>query len=220
LRNSIIAESRRRFGTATGFAAGTMLTLLLVTALLPSDSVSQNARGNSDAQYTAEGAERCLLCHAAPQMRIIARTVHGNTDNPFTPYSKQGCEACHGPGSLHVSRARGGIGFPEMLSFSADESPQRKAAACLSCHANDMGELDGMQWEGSIHAVAGNTCTNCHEIHAVGNPLTEREAQVTICSDCHSAQIANHRRFEDVGIIFDELKCYNCHDVHQMVREQ
>lgn len=196
-----------------------MLALLLAASLQPAGSVAQNASGDTDAQYTAEGSQRCLSCHGGPRMLAVAETAHGNLNNPFTPYSKQGCESCHGPGSLHVSRARGGIGFPAMLAFRKDEPASRKNAACLSCHANEMGTLEGMAWADSIHDAAGLSCTSCHQGHTPGNPLAERGPQVELCATCHSAQITNHRRFENVGIVFDELKCFNCHDVHQMTRE-
>lgn len=195
-------------------------TSLLAAAfsMLPASDGAAQSRQSAEAQYTADGPKRCIQCHAAPRMRLIAATPHGDTGNPFTPYAKQGCEACHGRGSLHVSRARGGIGFPQMLSFT-DEPASRKSAACLDCHGKDMGALKGMQWVGSVHDTGGISCGDCHEMHAVGNPLVERAAQVDVCGGCHSEQIANHRRFEDKGIVFDELNCSNCHDVHQMIRE-
>jgi len=199
--------------------SGTKLAVLVAALAFGLASSAQSPRNENGAQYTAGGTAECLRCHSAERMRTVANTVHGNTDNPFTPYSKQGCEACHGPGSLHVSRARGGIGFPAMIRFNGSEPPQRYNAACLSCHANDMGELKGMQWSGSIHDTARISCVNCHTGHSVENPLAERAGQVEVCGNCHSEQIANHRRFEDVGIVFDELNCFNCHDVHQMIRE-
>jgi DmsE family decaheme c-type cytochrome len=210
-----IERLHRLAGTTRAQLAAALL-LSVAATLLTTASVGQNS---AEAQYTADGTEHCLRCHNGERMRIMADTAHGDTSNPFTPYSKQGCEACHGPGSLHVSRARGGIGFPAMLAFRPGEGAQRQTAACLSCHTNDMGELEGKQWAGSVHATAGISCINCHQLHAVGNPLVERDAQVQKCATCHSVQITNHRRFENVGIVFDELKCYNCHDVHQMTRE-
>ncbi|HMB74425.1 MAG TPA: multiheme c-type cytochrome [Gammaproteobacteria bacterium] len=152
-------------------------------------------------------------------MHAIAGTAHGDTDNPFTPWSNQGCESCHGPGSLHVSRARGGIRFPAMISFR-DSSLEQQTQACLSCHSQDMGELEGFEWTGSIHDNGIVSCVSCHEVHTPDGSLGERPVQVEVCSACHASQISNHRRFEDVGIVFDELNCYNCHEVHEMIRER
>lgn len=199
--------------------SGAMLALWMASLPFALNSSAQSARGDTEAQYVEGGAARCLICHGGERMRMVAATVHGDTDNPFTPYSNQGCQSCHGPGSLHVSRARGGIGFPAMLAFNGEEPPQRYNAACLSCHANDMGELSGMEWRRSIHDAGGISCIDCHQGHSVDDAMTERPQQVQVCATCHSGQIANHRRFENVGIVFDDLKCYNCHDVHQMIRE-
>lgn len=206
-------------GQPRAVAARAAALALVACVLLPaSDGGAQRLR-STEPQYTAEGPARCLACHAAPRMRIMAETVHGNRDNPLTPYANHGCESCHGPGSLHASRARGGIGFPEMLAFDDDEDPGRQTQACLDCHAEDLGELDGMQWAGSVHDFGEISCVDCHSLHAVGNPLTTREAQIATCDGCHDEQIANHRTFEDVGIVFEQLNCSNCHDVHQMIRE-
>jgi DmsE family decaheme c-type cytochrome len=204
-----------------GASVCVLMASLLAAAfsMLPASDSAAQARQGTQPQYTADGTKRCMQCHGAPRIRVVAATPHGNTSNPFTPYSKQGCEACHGPGSLHVSRTRGGIGFPQMLSFT-DEPSSRKNEACLDCHAHDMGDLEGFAWAGSVHDAGGISCVDCHQLHAIGNPLAERDEQVAVCGGCHAEQIANHRRFEDKGIVFDELNCYNCHDVHQMVRER
>jgi DmsE family decaheme c-type cytochrome len=190
-------------------------------ALLPQSIAAQGnaSSGAVEAQFTAEGTERCLGCHAGERMTIIGATAHGNPDNPDTPYASHGCESCHGPGSLHVSRARGGRGFPALIVFGQSDSAQRQTDACLGCHANDMGDIEGMEWTDSTHDVAGMTCVNCHEAHIVGNPLQAQEPQREACETCHRKAMASHPRFEDKGIVFDKLSCYDCHDVHQLIHE-
>ena len=183
----------------------------------PSPTVAQDT---SDAQFTAEGSERCLNCHGGDRIALIAESAHGNLDNPNTPFAQKGCESCHGPGSLHVSRARGGAGFPPLPAFEDDGTLRQETQVCIDCHANDMGELAGMQWVGSVHDTDGVTCVSCHESHVVGNALTERKQQLENCAGCHKAQIAAHNRFENRGIVFDRLSCYDCHDVHQLISER
>ena len=178
------------------------------------------AQGASDAQFTAEGTERCLNCHGGERMVLMAESSHGNLDNPHTPFAKQGCESCHGPGSLHVSRARGGAGFPPLAAFEDDESLRQQTQVCIDCHANGMGELEGMQWVGSLHDTDDVTCVSCHEAHVVGDALTDQKLQRDSCSTCHDEQIASHNLFENRGIVFDRLACYDCHDVHQLTRER
>ena len=149
----------------------------------------------------------------------MPKTHQRNVDDPHTPVANQGCESCHGPGSLHVSRAAGGAGFPPLLRFNDQGVIAEQTAACVGCHADDMGELQGMAWTGSAHDTDSMTCVSCHEAHIVGNPLTDKQQQYESCKTCHDKQIASHPRFEDKGIVIDKLSCYDCHDVHQLIRE-
>jgi DmsE family decaheme c-type cytochrome len=203
-------------------AAAMMPQGLMVAVALTLPSVVGHAQDRDvsavQAQYTAEGTERCIKCHGGERMLVMAETAHGKADNPHTPYAQKGCESCHGPGSLHASRARGGIGFPALLTFGPKEPAPTRNSACLDCHASDMGDLKGMAWTDSVHDTGRISCVSCHEMHKVGNPLVQKEAQLESCSTCHRAQIKNHRRFENVGIVFDQLSCSKCHDVHQMTK--
>lgn len=205
-------------------ATVTVIIGLLLTAMLPTPIGAQDRsngarlNGVADAQFTAGGTASCMRCHAGERMTLMAETAHGNTDNPHTPYAQQGCESCHGPGSLHVSRARGGRGFPALIRFDSKESVPQQTAACLNCHGKEMGELEGMAWTDSLHDSGTMTCVTCHEAHIVGNSLRDQEQQRKSCAKCHDVQITNHRRFENVGIVFDKLSCYDCHDVHQLER--
>ena len=201
-----------------------VMSAILVFALagiISGPTAAQNAGKSSapESQYTAGGAERCLRCHAGERMMLMAETAHGHPDNPHTPFAGHGCEACHGPGSLHVSRARGGIGFPALIVFDDRDSVARQTGACMSCHGDDMGDLEGLEWTGSVHDTDDVTCINCHEVHRIDNPLQGQKPQLEACSACHAEQIENHRRFEDKGIVFDNLSCFDCHDVHQLIHE-
>lgn len=215
------ADIRRNGSLARIACVPALLVGLMLASLIPMVTTAQGNRatGRPEAQYTAEGTERCLSCHAGERMAIMAETAHGNAENPHSPYAQQGCESCHGPGSLHVSRARGGRGFPAMITFGESDTVQRQTAACIGCHADDMGDLKGMEWTGSAHDADSMTCISCHEVHIVDNPLKEQKHQRESCGACHDKQIASHPRFEDKGIVFDELSCYDCHDVHQLIHE-
>ncbi len=194
-----------------------IFVLVLGLMSMPTMAKDDNKKTGPAAQFTAAGEKRCLRCHAAERMTVMAKTVHGNPKNPHTPYAKHGCESCHGPGSLHVSRARGGRGFPALIRFGEEGSAKRQTEACISCHAKDMGKLEGMQWIGSVHAAENMTCVNCHQSHIVGNPLRQQKKELEVCTRCHKKQIINHNRFEKAGIVFDNLACFDCHDVHQLI---
>ena len=176
-----------------------------------------------EAHYTDGGADACMRCHAGDNMVVILETVHGDQTNPHAPFGENqaGCEACHGPGSLHVSRSRGGAGFPPLARFGRGGDPvEEQLGLCLGCHGEDMGEHPGMAFQGSLHDTGRMTCSSCHTIHTSENLLANREAQIENCSTCHAAQIESHSRFEGRGIVFDRLTCHDCHDVHQLMRRE
>ena len=83
-----------------------------------------------------------------------------------------------------------------------------------------MGELQGMEWTGSLHDTPRMTCSTCHELHTTSNPLANRDQQAENCATCHEDQITNHKRFESKGIVFDQLACSDCHDVHQLISKE
>jgi len=190
---------------------------LLASLALP--LAAQNGR-TTDAQYTATGTESCLRCHAGENIATMAETAHGDTTDPHAPFAQQGCESCHGPGSLHVSRARGGAGFPALLRFGDRKTRPEQTAACLNCHGKDMGQTKAMAWTSSLHDTPRMTCVSCHQLHSTEKPLATRTGQIENCGRCHEEQITNHRRFEDKGIIFDQLFCSDCHDVHQLIGKE
>lgn len=180
-------------------------------------------------QYTGEGAAACLFCHDVERMRLITKTPHGDKHNPNSPFARHACESCHGPGSLHATRSRRGKGRPPMIDFGVNTSTPaaKQSQSCLNnCHEKKMGDLDGMQWKGSVHALPwkqdnGKTtemsCSNCHEIHAEHDPMEDKQAQAKVCYSCHKKTEKEHPRFKDKAVAFDKLSCWDCHDIHQLI---
>jgi DmsE family decaheme c-type cytochrome len=199
---------------------GLKILCVLVCLAGISPAGAQQSKAAPAAKFTQQGTERCLDCHGGEKMTLVADSPHGNQDNANTPYAQKGCESCHGMGSLHVSRARGGAGFPDLIRFKRrGSSVEEQNGACLNCHAHEMDSLEGMAWSGSLHDTGRMTCGSCHEIHAAQNIMSAAGEQKNACSRCHEEQIAAHPKFESKGIMFDKLACGDCHDVHQLERK-
>jgi DmsE family decaheme c-type cytochrome len=180
-------------------------------------------------QFTEKGVEACLYCHDVERMRLILDTPHGDGNNPDAPFAQHDCESCHGPGSLHATRSRRGKGRPPMITYgeNAKTPHARQSQTCLeNCHNKTMGTREGMLWQGSAHGSAWKdaeghkramSCSNCHEMHIRTESLKEKQAQATICYKCHQKTETEHPRFEEKGIDYDKLSCWDCHDVHQLI---
>lgn len=215
-------------GTAGRRAAPLLaMWLLAVAASTPAQQSGKPAAYT--AQYTGDGAAACLFCHDVERMRLIAKTPHGDKKNPDSPFARHACESCHGPGSLHATRSRRGRGRPAMITYgeNAKTPPARRSVSCLAnCHEKQMGDLEGMEWKGSVHAspwtddagkVREMSCGSCHEVHEEHDPMDDKQAQTKICYACHKETEKKHPRFEDKAIAFDKLSCWDCHDVHQLI---
>lgn len=171
-----------------------------------------------NATYTEGGAEACLRCHSGEKMRAIENSVHGKMENLYAPLATQGCEACHGPGSIHVSRAHGGAGFPKMVDFGRGDnySPREtQIEACLACHHDEKGGVGAIEWYSSSHNRKTINCTTCHTVHSEVEPMHDADQQVARCNRCHRKDIEKHQHFEEVNIDFDALSCGTCHNVHE-----
>lgn len=200
-----------------------IIAIVLLFGLLSSVGFAQQSEGKSPAkrtaQFTEEGSEACMVCHSGEKMRAIAASPHANPDHPSAPRTTQGCEACHGPGSIHVSRAHGGQGFPKMITFgrgSEVSAREQQIDACLSCHSEELDSTQAIEFWGSAHDRKNINCSRCHLVHAETDPISEKEQQFTTCYRCHSKMKEEHPRFEDKSIDFDTLSCWDCHDVHKV----
>jgi len=204
------------------FQFTTVLIFAFLSGTVSAQQNSANTNSKRTPKFTKQGTKGCLVCHSGARMQIITTTVHGKADMPDSPFGKKGCESCHGPGSFHVSRAHGGRGFRNIIRFGkqkdgAGSSPaSSQLRACLNCHGKTEKHSGDMQWTGSVHDKIGLVCSDCHEMHSKKLSVTDRDKQATNCYSCHENQRTKHRRFSDQGIVFDQLKCWTCHDVHQI----
>ena len=201
--------------------ASLTILVLAVFYCLPGTSAAQEAvkKTTRTSIYTKDGTESCLRCHSGEKMRAVAASTHGDAQIQASPAVTHGCESCHGPGSIHISRAHGGKGFPLLTRFGRPDtsSPRdEQLQACLSCHANEsMGEKQ-MVFVDSTHDRSNINCSTCHTAHTVSDPMNDKDTQLRTCNRCHKRHISEHPRFEEKSIDFDALSCSTCHDVHSL----
>jgi len=168
--------------------------------------------------YSEEGAAACLRCHSGPEMRAVQAGPHFNIRNPGAPAAHHYCESCHGPGSIHISRAHGGRGFPPLTGFGRGEGTaprEQQLAACMQCHGMSGEVRTAIGFYGSPHDRGSINCSTCHAVHVETDPIREREGQAAICYRCHGRMKSGHPRFEAESMNVDILPCSACHDVHR-----
>lgn len=183
---------------------------------------SEPTQGKRIPSYTTEGAAACLRCHSGAGMRAIQAGPHFNIKNPGAPAVNQYCESCHGPGSIHVSRAHGGRGFPPLIEFGRgkDKSPRdEQINACMQCHGTEDAVKKTIGFFGSPHDRKSINCSTCHTVHAEADPISERETQQSTCYRCHRKAKTEHPQFEAASMDIQLLKCSDCHDVHRPLPE-
>jgi DmsE family decaheme c-type cytochrome len=148
-------------------------------------------------------SEQCVECHEE-YMRTFGMTKMGRT------LPSGGCESCHGPMSKHLDAPRQEP--PLVVSFDkkAGLTPSQKASVCTQCHE------DGIQinWQMSQHASADNTCTNCHNIMEMNDPVLIRTTQTQVCFQCHQDKRAQMNRRARHPVREGKVVCSDCHNPH------
>ena len=168
--------------------------------------------------YTLDGAEGCLRCHSGEKMRNMEKSVHGDADNPATPAASHGCESCHGAGSVHVSRAHGGRGFPPLTRFgrgSGTAPREEQLQACLACHAGPGDGARQIAFAATVHDRGSINCSTCHTVHAETDPMSERQRQSETCFRCHRRIQSEHPQMRGRGVDLDRFACSMCHKLHR-----
>lgn len=188
---------------------------LLGIALLGSSGLD----AQPDEAEFAQAVRLCNACHiehfeaahAGPHQVLDDSEWQARTGQPL------GCLNCHGDATEHIAAAGGRKGIFAFREESALEQTDR----CVGCHRDTHPAFDR-----SPHALAGLTCSSCHEQHAEGAATTLlREvptpldlaavgARTRICVDCHGAQVAEFAFNERHRLREGILECVSCHNPH------
>lgn len=135
----------------------TLLLVILLALCLPLRLMAQKPQPSSaEQEATYVGQQACQPCHSD----IVERfgwSIHGRLARWEVKTDASGCEACHGPGSKHVEAN----GDPQWITGFRRRPGREASRPCLVCH--EQGKVT--EWPGSVHAMAGLGCVDCHRIH-------------------------------------------------------
>jgi DmsE family decaheme c-type cytochrome len=152
------------------------------------------------------GAEACAACHS-DQVEAFKNDLHGKMFPKHKGISfDKSCETCHGPASLHVN-AGGDKTDPGFRTVKI--TPANVGKTCAQCHSKS-------HWEGSPHARANVSCSQCHTVHSPKNSKAQlKTAKVEdTCYTCHSDVKGQMRRSSHMPLAEGKMGCGSCHDPH------
>ncbi len=185
--------------------------VLLSSGLGFSIAASSSPAGDQGMEYSANGADTCLLCHTeawAYPIYPIFKTKHANRADKRTPFAGLQCEACHGPGGKHATTgSKDAINSFKETSFL---SVRQRNEACLGCHQGNA----RVGWVGSTHETSNLACTSCHQLHVEHDPVLARATQPEVCYKCHLKERAEFNKPSAHPVRFGLLTCSECHSPH------
>jgi DmsE family decaheme c-type cytochrome len=193
------------------------LSLLGIICLLPAGpGMIQAAETESEAAYSPQGADTCLMCHGqGSQFQVVPifMTKHGSRTDPEAPFANLQCESCHGPSNEHFAGMMRGQIIAPQITFGTDSeaSVEDQNGACLGCHQDHA----SFGWFGSAHEGSGVACVSCHQIHVSRDPVFEPLTQQETCFQCHTDKRSDTVRASSHPLRFGSMDCSDCHNVHE-----
>ena len=194
-----------------------ILRIILVASLsiffipLTQTVLAQTEALASSQEYTPDGAKTCLFCHNSPPVTHILQTPHAQKADLRTPFASKECETCHGPSSDHISQLKSpGIVFGGGTKQFPASDVKTQNQVCLSCHESGL----VMNWHGSQHEFADNSCVSCHKIHSLQDPVRVSETQQQVCFTCHKDIRAAVKKASHMPISQGKVDCSDCHNPH------
>ena len=147
-----------------------------------------------------KSSKECVECHEE-YIRTYAMTKMGRA------LPDGGCESCHGPMSKHLDAPRQ---KPALVVSQKNLAPENSSAICTQCHQAG----PQVNWKTSIHAAVGNTCTDCHNIMSMDDPVRNKLTQTQVCFKCHQDKRAASLRRSRHPVREGKVVCSNCHNPH------
>ena len=148
-------------------------------------------------------SKKCVECHEE-YIRTFATTKMGMA------LPDGGCEKCHGPMSKHLDAPRQEPPLVVNLSKKSNLTGDQKATVCTQCHEGGL----QLNWQMSSHASEGYTCTDCHNIMKVVDPVRVRTTQANVCFTCNEEQRTDSRKISHHPIQEGKVICSDCHNPH------
>ena len=114
------------------------------------------------------------------------------------------------PGKAHVEARGGKATIPRAFSLL---SPKETIAACLTCHARDLGKVNIRRSE---HTLANVACTSCHSVHHSPTPkfLLAKTPAGSLCYGCHAPVRAQFSMPSKHRVNEGFMQCSDCHNPH------
>jgi DmsE family decaheme c-type cytochrome len=155
------------------------------------------------------GSAACKTCHPDVSSTFFKNPHYKTLASDKWPPESKGCEGCHGPGKAHVQARGGKTTIPRAFSLL---SPKDTIAACLTCHARDMGKVNIRRSE---HTLANVACTSCHSVHHSPTPkFLLAKTQRELCYGCHAPVRAQFSMPSKHRVNEGFMQCSDCHNPH------
>lgn len=201
-------------GHRTGMKILIVFLALLCYAGLAIGDEGVEAEAEAEAKYS-KGANQCMACHREgrnPSAHEVFLSPMGISNSPDSPFAdgRHDCETCHGPSDSHRKKQKDGTRLSPNVAFNETTPAAQVNEICLACH-NDG---NSMHWAGSVHEEEEVACSDCHEVHAMQDPIMDKMGQQEKCFACHQRTRAETFRASSHPLRTGQMTCSDCHNPH------
>jgi DmsE family decaheme c-type cytochrome len=191
-----------------------IFAVLLALCFYTSMAVGDETVTETEPEYS-KGANQCMSCHregrdpAAHEVFLSPMGISSSPDSPFAD-GRHDCETCHGPSAAHRKRQKDGSRLSPDVAFNETTPAARANETCMACHEDG----SRLHWAGSVHDEEEVACSDCHEVHAVSDPIMNRTGQQEKCFACHERTRAQTFSASSHPLRTGQMTCSDCHNPH------